>query len=200
MGKFEMCKHTDERGYNTFYFKDSDNKKLIITFCGNLDLYFCLSNFNNKPYFIIDRENYLIYELFDKLYNDIKNCNLFDKEDNNYKNRYEYKHLFNNNVIEWRCDDYPYDIAPYFTIIKKEDSFIINFKQHTSFENIDDINYLYFPTKNRISIRLRNSGSRYTPFNIIFMRLYHSLCDLNEFDFEQFHIEEYLFKKKKLIK
>lgn len=200
MGKFELYKYTDDRGYNTFYFKDSDDKNLIITFCGNLDLYFCLSNFNDNPYFIIDKENYLLYELFDKLYNDIKNCNLFNEEDNDYKNKYEYKHLFNNNVIEWRCDDYPYEIAPYFTIIKEEDSFIMKFNPRVTLEDLTDMNYLYFSPKDLISVRLRNSGSRYSPFNVIFMRLYLSICNLNEFDFEQFHIEEYLFKKKKLTK
>lgn len=183
MDRFTMTKVTDERNYNTFFFKRDTSKEFIITFCGNLDLYFCLYNFNNEPYFIIDKSNYLVYELFDKLYNDIKNCNMFAEEDKEYyKNKYEYKGLFKNNTVEWKCDDYPDEIAPYFNIIKEEDYYIINFKQCIIDKSID---YQYpLVRDNYISVRLRNSGSRYEPFNCIFMRLYNSLSNIDENDLE----------------
>ena len=43
----------------------------------------------------------------------------------------------------------------------------------------------------RITVRFRNSGSRYDPFNIIFMKLYQGLCAL-DYEYHQIHIEEYL--------
>ena len=54
----------------------------------------------------------------------------------------------------------------------------------------------------KITIRFRNSGSRYDPFNIIFMRLYQGLCNL-DYEYHQIHIEEYLQEskiKKKVLK
>ena len=56
--------------------------------------------------------------------------------------------------------------------------------------------------ENTISIRFRNSGSRYAPFNIIFMKMYLNLQkidDVNDYG-HQMHIEEHLNKIKKLNK
>ena len=202
MDRFTMTKITDENKYNTFYFKKDDNKTFIITFCGNLDLYFCLYNFNNEPYFIIDKSNYHIYELFDKLYNDVKNCNIFENNETKerylkYIERYEYKKLFKDNTIEWKSDDYPDEIAPYFNITKEEDYYLIKFKQCI----IDKNNDYQYPLvrDDYISVRLRNSGSKYEPFNCIFMRLYNSLSNIDENDLEQVHIEEYLYNQKKKL-
>lgn len=47
--------------------------ELEIKFQGNLDLYFSISNFNNNPVFLIGKDNYKIYELFDVLYNEVLN-------------------------------------------------------------------------------------------------------------------------------
>ena len=49
------------------------------------------------------------------------------------------------------------------------------------------------------SIRISNSGSRYEPFNTVFMSMYKKL---KEYDFNnhQIHIEEYLYSKKKIKK
>ena len=45
------------------------------------------------------------------------------------------------------------------------------------------------------SVRIRNSGSRYGYFNVIFMRMYNKLCQY-EPNFHQIHIEEYMYQKK----
>ena len=47
----------------------------------------------------------------------------------------------------------------------------------------------------RITVRFRNSGSRYDPFNIIFMKLYQGLYEL-DYEYHQIHIEEYLLDSK----
>lgn len=196
MSRFDFNKYIDEREYKTFTF-NRNNKEFIIAFSGALDLHFMLQNFGDKPYFIIDKDNYIIYELFDKLYNEIKNCNIYGNVMLEPKDRYEL--LFKDDIIEWRCDDFPYDIAPYFNIIKEEDYYIIRFNQCIYDDKID---WQYpFISDNIISVRIRNSGSRYHPFNISFMKLYNSLCNLEQIDIEQVHIEEYLFdKKRKLLK
>ena len=46
-----------------------------------------------------------------------------------------------------------------------------------------------------IGIRFRNSGSTYTPFNNVFMRMYNQFLEY-EPDFHQIHIEEILYKEK----
>ena len=45
------------------------------------------------------------------------------------------------------------------------------------------------------SIRFRNSGSRYEPFNICFMQMYNELKNYDS-NCHQIHIEEYLYKQK----
>ena len=45
----------------------------------------------------------------------------------------------------------------------------------------------YMANKYSISVRIRNSGSFYYPFNANFMTLYHELCNL---DLEQIYIDE----------
>ena len=54
------------------------SKSLDISFQGNLDLYFSLTNFGDDATFIIGKDNYQVYELFDTLYNDVINGNVFE--------------------------------------------------------------------------------------------------------------------------
>ena len=74
----------NQAGYD-FYLKQ-DNKILKIVFGGNLDLYWNLiikTDEINKyakleETFIITKENYFIYSLFEKLLEDIKTANIFE--------------------------------------------------------------------------------------------------------------------------
>jgi len=198
MNKITFTKYVDDLNHKSFYLKN-DNKQFIISFQGNLDLYFSLVNFDKEPYFIINKSNNILYQLFDKLYNDVKNCNIFDNDElnRNYIYRSEYKKLFNNDIIEWKSDDYPDEIAQSFRIIKYEDKFKIEFSPLITDKNIDY--YIEPQLKNWISVRIRNSGSKYDPFNIVFMKLYNALCDYEEIDINQINIEEYLYNKKKTL-
>lgn len=187
------------------------NKILTITFGGNLDLYWYLSSKEKKEVdiFEITKENYFLYSLFDILYNDIVNCNLFKvydeelsfvnsikelqkiynrkKELNIIFSEYEeYKRLYNGEYICWYSDDDSIEDANYVKIIKDDDKYILEF-----FSNFKS-NTLWLSN----TIRFRNSGSRYMPFNMIFMEMYNSLCT-SDYDENQIHIEEYLYKKKK---
>lgn len=187
------------------------NKILTITFGGNLDLYWYSSSKEKKEVdtFEITKENYFLYSLFDILYNDIVNCNLFKvydeelsfvnsikelqkiynrkKELNIIFSEYEeYKRLYNGEYICWYSDDDSIEDANYVKIIKDDYKYILEF-----FSNFKS-NTLWLSN----TIRFRNSGSRYMPFNMIFMEMYNSLCT-SDYDENQIHIEEYLYKKKK---
>jgi len=196
---------------------EKDNKKLIITFQGNLDLYWGIVRDENddKP-FEITQENYAIYNAFEKLYEDIKNGNVYkvipraipeneaeeewqleslDEEENRVKElndglleyrKYDETPVFRNNRIEWHCDDEPYEESAVLSITKEGDKFLVNIEDHEK-EHIFT------------GVRLRNSGSRHQPYNIVFMRMFN---ELQEYDpkHHQIHFAELEHQKKKVLK
>ena len=202
-------KRKTDFGYTIEIF--NDDKILTITFGGNLDLYWYLKGKEEKEVdtFEITKENYFLYSLFDILYNNIVKCNIFKvydeelsfvssvkelqmiynrkKELNIIFSKYEeYKRLYNGECICWYSDEDSIEDANYVKIIKKEDKYILEFYSNKKSSTLWLSN----------TIRFRNSGSRYMPFNMIFMNMYNSLCT-SKYDENQIHIEEYLYKKKK---
>ena len=182
-------------GYDTFVIK-TDTGSFEILFAPNYDLYWrYLSErkvLEDKPIqeITITKENYYLYELFYKLYESIKSnkviydneifCELEDKENK----------LFKNNMIEWYSDELPIDIASKLTIKKEDETFKVLFEK--SKKSQDGIFITY-------TIRFRNSGSRYNPFNLSFMQMYNVLKEYDP-NYHQTHIEEYLYKQKMLKK
>ena len=192
-------------------FYENEDCYFRIFFGGNLDLYWSIHS-NNRTVdndsktdtFTITKENYKLYSLFDDLYSDIKEINLFEdfKED---KDRYRlynmsnYQELFDeeSKTITWYSDETAHAVANYLTIKKEEDSFVLTFNIQDYIEGYDkDFASLYY-----IPIRFRNSGSRYSPFNVIFMRMYERLKDIDDVnDYgHQIHMEEYLYEKSKSL-
>ena len=227
----EIIKEKVEReGCYNFSLKEG-NKILKIIFGGNLDLYWYIYEFpeTEKEYsmeeltkeikhtFIITKENYFIYSLFENLMDDIKNARIYipikpndyeeDEEDiwnivsedkmeemnAYYKKRSMYQKLFDGQNITWHSDDDEYSVANRVTIKQLEDTFVLEF---TSPEITED--KFFYRTPGSIAIRFRNSGSTYEPFNIIFMRMFHRLQEYNP-EYHQIHIEE-LNHQKKLLK
>ena len=218
--KYEL--YNDENYYNIELSRD--DKTLSIFFGGNLDLYFSLKNFNDNPTFIIGKDNYEIYALFDELYNNVVNVNIYEKltekeinfiilmselgeEDyhpkiaeelkrrekyeRNLKKSIQYKNLVQDGVIIWKSDEYFDEIAPFIKIKKLANSYLLTFgKPIISPEYKNDADFMLEDPR-VITIRIRNSGSRYEPFNTIFMKLYQRLCMLED-ECHQIHIEEYL--------
>ena len=196
---------------------EKDNKKLIITFQGNLDLYWGMvrEENDNQP-FEITQENYTIYNAFEKLYNDIKDGKVYkmfprtipeneseeewqleslDEEESRIKElndgileyrKYDENPLFKDDKIEWHCDDEPYEESAVLSITKKDDKFLVD---------------IVDPEKEHIfaGVRLRNSGSRHQPYNIVFMRMFN---ELQEYDPKnhQIHFAELEHEKKKVLK
>ena len=116
------------------------------------------------------------------------NCSLpYEVRDKNMLRRTSnYDMLVHDKVIKWSCDDYSVDVGPSFKIAKFNDEFVITFDR-------GNIEKQFLASKYSISVRLRNSGSLYQPFNANFMRLYHELCDL---DLNQVYIDEIMNLKR----
>lgn len=205
---------------------EEKNKRLSFIFGGNGDLYWNVKQF---PYsemneithenFTITKENYAVYALFEKLYFDIENINLYEKEEfpfyveteeekrayleeqefekermrkYNYSN---YNELFNpeTNTITWYSDETPHEVANYLKIRKCQDTYEVEFYDQPYQEGYDREDN----TWGSISVRIRNSGSSYDPFNLIFMRMFNEMQmvdDINDYG-HQWHIEEYLYAK-----
>ena len=184
--------------YNFEFIKD--NKSLKIFFGGNLDLYMTLGTDKTLPYgenisidFDITKEDYEIYELFDTLYNDIINCNVFDeyKLNRGLKNNYVYRDLVDKNKnITWISDDGPREVEDRVIISKKDkDTYKLMF-----IRNDKELDF-GFKSPYSIAIRFRNSGSWYEPFNVCFMKMFKKLQKL-DINYHQYSIDEYMYIRK----
>lgn len=233
----EIIKRNNELGIKDIFLKEN-NKKLSFFFGGNGDLYWKIDNMFDieKTYerfvpkfnsLIITKENFMLYFIFEQLYLDIKNINIFDKKEydfppyvetdeekieyikhkketkKNYRrlNISNYNELFDeeNKIITWYSDEVAHEVSNILKIKKMKDIFKVSFYTQPDIEGYDkEVNWLL----GGITVRIRNSGSRYSPFNIPFMRMYNRLQELeNIYDIgHQYHIEEYLYSKQKVLK
>lgn len=170
----------------------SDNKKLEIIFGGNLDLHLILSDGKIHPmdeevhlYFDITKEDYEIYSLFDELYQDIINN----------KDAYSYDLLVDENLnINWASDDGVIDVVDILKIIRLDDD-----TYRLEFIRQSKIIGCTFKNPFNLTVLICNSGSRYKPFNVYFMKMYNKLQDI-DIEYHQYEIEEldYLKRIKKL--
>lgn len=202
----EINKDKDTNGYDKFKIT-TDEGNFNIMFGGNLDLYWSYwpkENIRDWPLFktfTITKENYFLYQKADELYIRIKERRPYQKaEKDDYatfleeldlgtlnetsKIDYAYEKLFQDDIIKWYSDDAPLEEASRVEIEKIEDAYTITFYQGK--EEYD------FPT---YTVRFRNSGSRYHPYNFTFMNMYNSLSEYDP-NYHQIHIEEYLYNKK----
>ena len=175
------------------YELEQDGNKMLISYMGNLDLYFTYYKKNSSS-IIIDKSNMSIYNLFNELYEDVKNCNVFDKdslvdyeeedfesllEENkklNKATKYIQEKLFINYKIKWISDDSNEDTDYNAFILKKKDGKI-------------ELSFVLNEHMNK-SIRFSNSGSRYDPYNLVFMRMFNKLQKYDP-ECHQMTIDEY---------
>lgn len=182
---------------------EENNKRIIITLNNNdLCWYFesdDIENFN----FSITKQSYDIYLIFDMLFSNMKNCQVYKPNLNYPKDQYELnKHLkeidsknkklymiqknsmlFYDDAIFWHSDDNFYNNSNILTISKQDDSYLINFKMK------DYHNKVYF----------NHLGSRYLPFNKLFIDLFNDLVEYSKND-HQIHINEIIYNKQKELK
>lgn len=222
-------------GYSDFYI-EKDNQRLEIVFGGNGDLYWILDNSQIDPdtyeeyrkelessyqdIFIITKENYFIYQLFDELIQDIEDSRIYlptinelelefdffgeDKKEtsverckrlNEKHKKYDrYKLLFEDGIICWHSDEHIFEDADRVKIYRLNDEIILEFSRPPVKEN----EYIY-RMPGRTGVRFRNSGSTYDPYNIIFMRMFQKLQEYNP-EYHQIHIEELEYQKRLLRK
>lgn len=202
-------------GLIDFYLEEA-NQSLWITFGGNGDLYWAL-NVDSEEYiplkkreksqFKITKENYFIYSLFEQIYDDISNCKVFEPApieinlcatqddfeqletdhealNQSLKKGERYQNLYHDGIIEWRSDESYYEDANSVEIRKNGEEILLDFIHRE--EEISFCDY---------SIRFRNSGSSYSPFNAVFMKMFNKLQEYDPNN-HQIHIEEYLYKQK----
>ena len=76
----KVIKHENEFGL-IISFKELD-KQFDVSFSGNGDLYWTIrsENVNDDNNFIITKENYEVYRLFEELFDDIENIKIDDEE------------------------------------------------------------------------------------------------------------------------
>ena len=203
----EIIKKENDFGFNIFLVEEE--KYLSFFFGGNLDLYISIwrkkisSEDYNYDSFTITKENYEVFSLFKQLFYDIENINIFGEEDRKERlyrfSNYDKLYDNNNKVITWYSDETNPKVANYLNISREKETFKLEFHTQKYVEGYDrDSNSCW-----HIPIRFRNSGSRYDPFNVIFMRMYNNLINVEDSNSigHQIHIEEYLYEKqKKLIK
>jgi hypothetical protein len=226
----KIIKRNSEVGTKDIFIKDG-NKTFAIVFGGTGDLYWIINNKDCKNYdgtnletFTITQENYQLYNLFQILYSDIENINIYDnKEVPSYIDTYQdyhdylkelelekigyrknnnanYHELFNpkEKTITWYSDETGHDVANILKIKKNAETFSLTFSSQPYIDGYErETNPL-----GTISIRFRNSGSTYEPFNIAFMKMFHgleNLDDINDYG-HQYHIGEYLHMNKQMTK
>lgn len=179
-----------------------DNKLLKIQLMNNGDLYWKIDDNKDSKIklFEIKKKDYQVYELFEILYNDIINKNIYNiyneinmctskeqiqKVYNSYEQEKnyicDYEDINSDLSITWVSDNNYYNISNFVTILKGDDKFILIF-------NLRDY-------QSRNVIQFSNSCSRYKPYNICFMKHFRNLYNL-EINKNQIHIDEYLYLKK----
>ena len=233
--KMNITKIQSEYGYSDFHI-EKDNQRLEIVFAGNGDLYLILDNNQlevqtykehlkhlNSPYqekFIITKENYFIYQLFDELIQDIEDSRIYlpttnelelefdffgeeNKESSEerckrlneeHKKYYRYKLLFEDGIICWHSDEHIFEDADRVKIYRSNDEIILEFSRPP----VKEEEYIYRIT-GRTGVRFRNAGSTYEPYNIIFMRMFQKLQDYIP-EYHQIHIEELEYQKRLIRK
>ena len=139
-------------------------------------------------YLIILKQSRKKTEYFEKL----KQRN--EKEKIKYRefNYANYSELFNeeSKSLTWYSDETVHEVANILKIRKEDDRFIIEFSSQPHLDGYDED----FHSANYIPIRFRNSGSSYSPFNIVFMRMYNAMKEVDDNDIgHQIHIEEYIY-------
>ncbi len=224
--KYRIIREEKFDGKILCYRHDDFSQCLEISFGGNLDLYFSLIGLEEGNTFLIGKDNYEIYEIFDSLYKEVLNGCEFEipEEEINYlkwecdmygydfaerlvelkKRREEtrQKHLriasdrglIKDNKIIWRSDDFPDDSAPFLIMNKLLNAYELEFGVLTTDRKLEDHekNALSdFRHKFMVSVRFRNSGSRYEPFNTCFMHAYNKMLELDP-DYHQIDIEEFM--------
>ena len=172
--------------YGNNIFLKNNEKSVVLTYLNNGDLNISLHGKVNENHssFIIDNESEYIYRLFNQLYSEVEEANIYNNGSSiGYNNMSNYNKLFKNKVITWYSDDENNNVL---MISKLDDCYLLDFYGLSYREN-----------KKNINVNFKGKDSRYEPFNIIFMRLFNKLnrLDSNLVNIKNNSNEKKLIKK-----
>lgn len=196
----------DNNGWYNYFFQNGENE-LGILFGGNGDLYFNSGFIHDREEatFIADKQNMFLYSLLEEMFEDYEKCDVFkvyetsletpeelqekiERINNMNKKLKEsslYKRVYQDNQITWVSDDSvstELEESNTVRIIKEDERFVFHF----TYKEKDLIR--------SNSIRFRNSGSRFEPFNLIMMKFFNKLQEYVP-EYHQIHIEEFAHEK-----
>ena len=191
----ELRKGKNNEGHN-YVAVVTDEGKFSLSFGEDHDLYigFYASKDagDDDVSFTITKENYYIFSIVDKLYNNVKNRS---KQTEEIKKEYEEFYVeakvpFENNQIRWISDDFENEKGSELIIKynEEEDTYVFTFKKSCS-------KILY----NTYLVKIDTIGSYYHPYSDNFIEFYQDLLDYND-EYHQIHIDEYLFNKSRVRK
>lgn len=203
-------KVTRYNNINKYDYRLTDKTNTVkITRSLNGDILFGVDNLNKDTKIEITKENYFIYELIDKLYNDIKDVNIYKIDENilKYCNSVEdekkliklkdtwneslrsselYNKISKDNYIKIISDDsYYLDYLESNTVIIK--------KEEEKYELLIGIHDRNNPFSK--CVRIKKKGSTISPFNTIFSEFFENLQGYDP-NYEQISMNEYLNKVK----
>ena len=143
---------------------------------------------STKETFDIPATEVEIYKLFDDLYKSISTANIFKNQSDQYLERKLTERNFFNNVtqtIEWHSDATYFESDDIVKIIKQENNYHLEFTRPEKYEDP-----YHWGSSKIITIRFRNSGSYYAPFNIAFMNMFNSAQKLKAREYKDIDNEE----------
>jgi hypothetical protein len=154
----------------------TDEGLFSIAFEKDMNLYFNYSanklEKRDEYNFTITKDNPFVYECFDNLYDSVMNQRPYRYSENLANTEYIYplskccaELVHGDGIIDWHSDDEPYDTGSALTISKDEnENYILNFKRSS---------------EGKTSVRIKNGGSLYDPYNASFMIVYNKLREHN---------------------
>lgn len=179
---------------NTEYTFTEDNLVFKMYYGGNLDLHWEIQNNdvnmdNYEEYaelpleFVISPEYPEVYMLFSELFDSVKSLAMELESEYALKEKAKMEALdelvyvedekevpvheliVRNNVVVWHSDETELDLANYVTITRIDGNMLLTFRKGVVVNDIPGT----------ITIRFRNNGSKYAPFNVYFMKLFSSM-------------------------
>ena len=192
----------DNSSWYNYFFKNGESE-LGIIFGGNGDLYFNSGFIHDEEEstFVVDKQNMVLYSLLEDMFADYEECEIFKVYETSLETPEElqekaervsrmnkrlkesslYKRVYSNNTITWVSDDSvstELEDSNTVKITKEEERFVFHF----TYKEKDLIR--------SNSIRFRNSGSRFEPFNLIMMKFFNNLQEYVP-EYHQVHLEEF---------
>ena len=172
------------------YIKNGD-KIFSMCFMNVGDLFWIINKsepYSTKETFDIPSTEKDVYKLFEDLYKSISTARIMNNRvDKNLKRKLVEREFFDEDTktIKWHSDATYFESDDVVKIIKEEDNYHLEFTRPEKYEDP-----FHRGSGRMISVRFRNSGSYYDPFNIAFMNMFRNAQKLRERKLIETYIDE----------